>query len=79
MGGDLKWRTPRIAEVAGFELIVTTYKNVHYQQNFIGRKISIVVLGNSPWWLARKYLDAIVTPCCRTSYIEDVLSRLSAS
>ena len=51
----------RIAEVAGFELMVTTDKNVRYQQNLIGRKISIVVLGNSPWWLVRKHLDVIVT------------------
>jgi len=41
-----------LAEDAGFELIVTTDKNVRYQQNLAGRKISIVVLGNSPWWLA---------------------------
>lgn len=49
-----------MAEVAGFELIVTTVKNVRYQQNLAGRKISIVVLGNSPWWLARQHLREIV-------------------
>jgi len=49
-----------MAEVAGFELIVTTVKNVRYQQNLAGRKISIVVLGNSPWWLFRQHLREIV-------------------
>ena len=50
----------KLAEDAGFEIIVTTDKNVRYQQNLVGRKISIVVLGNSPWWLVRQHLDPIV-------------------
>jgi Domain of unknown function (DUF5615) len=50
----------RLAEDAGFDLLVTTDKNVRYQQNLAGRKISIVVLGNSPWWLVRQHLDRIV-------------------
>jgi hypothetical protein len=37
-----------------------TDKNVRYQQNFADRKISIVVLGQSHWWLVRRHLDAIV-------------------
>lgn len=49
-----------LAEGAGFDLIVTTDKNVRYQQNLAGRKISIVVLGNSPWWLVRQHLSEIV-------------------
>ena len=49
-----------LAESAGFELIVTTDKNVRYQQNLAGRKISIVVLGKSPWWLVRQHLLEIV-------------------
>ena len=50
----------RLAESAGFELMLTTDKNVRYQQNLLSRKISIVVLGNSPWWLVRQHLDEIV-------------------
>ena len=50
----------KLAEEAGFDLLVTTDKNVRYQQNLAGRKISIVVLGNSPWWLVRQHLDEIV-------------------
>lgn len=50
----------RLAETVGFDLLVTTDKNVRYQQNLAGRKISIVVLGNSPWWLVRQHLGEIV-------------------
>jgi len=50
----------KLAEEAGFDLLVTTDKNVRYQQNLADRKISIVVLGQSPWWLVRENLVAIV-------------------
>ena len=33
------------AEDAGFDVLVTTDKNMRYQQNLAGRKIAIVVLG----------------------------------
>jgi len=39
----------KLAEGAGFDLLLTTDKNVRYQQNLASRKICIVVLGNSPW------------------------------
>lgn len=64
--GHLKWERIsngvllKLAEEAGFDLIVTTDKNVRYQQNLASRKISIVVLGNSPWWLVRQHLPEIV-------------------
>jgi hypothetical protein len=50
----------KLAEEVGFDLLLTTDKNVRYQQNLSERKISIVVLGQSPWWLVRQHLDAIV-------------------
>lgn len=50
----------RLAEAAGFGLLMTTDKNVRYEQNLAGRTISIVVLGQSPWRLVRRRLDAIV-------------------
>jgi hypothetical protein len=50
----------KLAEGAGFDVLLTTDKNVRYQQNLAGRNISIVVLGNSPWWLVRQHLDEIV-------------------
>ena len=63
---ELKWERVsngellKLAEAAGFDLLLTTDKNVRYQQNLSDRKISIVVLGQSPWWLVRQHLDAIV-------------------
>ena len=49
----------KLVEDAGFDLLLTTDKNVRYQQNLAGRKISVVVLGNSPWWLVRQHLNRI--------------------
>jgi hypothetical protein len=49
-----------LAEAAGFELLLTTDKRIRYQQNLTGRKIAIVVLGNSMWRLVRLYLDRVV-------------------
>jgi hypothetical protein len=49
----------KLAESAGFDLLLTTDKNVRHQQNLAGRNISIVVLGRSPWWLVRQHLGAI--------------------
>jgi hypothetical protein len=37
------------AEAAGFDVLVTTDKNMRYQQNVEGRKIAIVVLGKQQW------------------------------
>ncbi|HKN72304.1 MAG TPA: hypothetical protein VJX30_14810 [Terriglobales bacterium] len=34
-----------VAEAAGFEVLVTTDKNLPYQQNLAGRKLAVVVLG----------------------------------
>jgi len=47
------------AETAGFDVLLTTDKNMRYQQNLVGRKISIVVLGNSQWPVVRLHLDNI--------------------
>jgi hypothetical protein len=48
------------AEAEGFELLLTTDKNMAYQQNFSGRRIAIMVLGNSNWKAARLHVDRIV-------------------
>ncbi len=47
------------AEAPGFDLLVTTDKNMRYQQNLSGRVISIVVLGNSQWRTAVNHVEAI--------------------
>ena len=35
------------AEAAGFDLLVTTDKNMRYQQNLVGRRIAVVILGQA--------------------------------
>jgi hypothetical protein len=49
----------RVAEAEGFDLLLTTDKGIRYQQNLAGRKIAIVVLGNSTWRVVRLHLDRI--------------------
>jgi hypothetical protein len=47
------------AEAAGFEVFVTTDRNIRYQQNLTNRKIAIVVLGKARWRLIRANLPEI--------------------
>jgi len=49
----------RVAEEAGFELLLTTDKNLRYQQNLTNRKIAVVVLSNSTWRFVRPHLDRV--------------------
>jgi hypothetical protein len=49
----------KLAEDEGFDLLLTTDKNIRYQQNLTGRQIALVVLGNSTWRIVRLYLDRI--------------------
>jgi hypothetical protein len=49
----------KAAENAGFELLITTDKNLQYQQNLAGRRIAIVVLGQSRWASIRSKLNQI--------------------
>jgi hypothetical protein len=49
----------KAAETAGFDLLLTTDKNIRYQQNLTGRKIAIVVLGNSQWQIVRLNVERI--------------------
>ncbi len=37
------------AEMAGFDLLLTTDKNLRYQQNLAGRRMAIIVLGIQQW------------------------------
>jgi len=48
------------AEAAGFEVLVTTDKNLSYQQNLAGRKIAIVVLGQGRWSLIKRCIAQVV-------------------
>jgi hypothetical protein len=48
------------AEAAGFEVLVTTDKNISYQQNLAGRRIAIVVLGKGRWSLIKRFVPQVV-------------------
>jgi hypothetical protein len=49
-----------VAEAAGFEVIVTTDRNIRYQQNLANRKIAIVALGRGRWTLIRPHVANVV-------------------
>jgi len=48
------------AEQAGFDVLLTTDKNLRYQQNLKARKIAIVVLGKGRWRLIRRAISSVV-------------------
>jgi hypothetical protein len=48
------------AEAEGFDLLLTTDKNMRYQQNLTGRKIAFIVIGNQQWPTLRRYVDRVV-------------------
>ena len=47
------------AEAAGFDVFVTTDRNLRYQQNLTGRRVAIVVLSKGRWLLIRSRLSRI--------------------
>jgi hypothetical protein len=50
------------AEIAGFDILLTTDRRIRYQQNLSGRSIAIVVLtGSTKWSRVRLHLDRIST------------------
>jgi hypothetical protein len=44
------------AEEAGYEVLLSTDKNIRYQQNLSSRKIALVVLGQQQWPLVKLHL-----------------------
>lgn len=48
-----------VAEAAGFDVFVTTDRNIRHQQNLTGRRIAVVVLGRGRWRLIRAKLREI--------------------
>ena len=49
-----------VAEEAGFDLLLSTDKNIQYQQNLKGRRIAIVILGNSQRPAVHRNIDRVV-------------------
>ena len=63
---DLGWDTLsngellKAAEEAGFDVLLTTDKNIRFQQNLSRFAIAIVVLGNPTWHVLRRYVKRVV-------------------
>jgi hypothetical protein len=49
-----------VAEADGFDLLLTTDKNMRYQQNLALRKIAVVVLGMQQWPQLRPHIQRVV-------------------
>src|SRR5580704_17536673 len=52
-----------VAEKAGFDLIVTTDKNIRYRQNLKTRRIALVVLEHSQWPMVKVVAENMVAAC----------------
>jgi hypothetical protein len=66
------------AEAAGFDLLLTTDKNIRYQQNLAGRKIAIMVLGQQQWPQLRPHIQRVieaVNAATPGSYVELAISQ----
>lgn len=55
------------AELAGFDVFITTDKNLRYQQNIAGRHLSIVILGTTSWIRIERHAERIVTAVARSA------------
>jgi predicted nuclease of predicted toxin-antitoxin system len=49
-----------LAEAAGFQVMVTTDKNLRFQQNLTDRKIAILVLGQGRWSVLKRHVAQIL-------------------
>ena len=61
------------AEAAGFDVFVTTDRNIPYQQNLTGRRLAVVVLSSGRWRLIKERLAEIAAAVVNTpggSYVE---------
>ena len=50
----------KAAEDAGFDLLLSTDKNIRYQQNLKGRRIAIIILANPTRPLVHRYIDRVI-------------------
>jgi len=41
-------------------LLLTTDKNLAYQQNLMGRNIAIIVIGNAQWPVLQRYVHLVI-------------------
>ena len=50
----------KVAELAGFVFMVTTDRNIRYQQNLEGRKLALIVPEHSQWPMVKLVTARIV-------------------
>jgi predicted nuclease of predicted toxin-antitoxin system len=55
----------KAAEEAGFDVLLTTDKNMAQQQNLKNRSIAIVVLGNSQWRIVQRHVRRVTNAVTR--------------
>jgi hypothetical protein len=60
IGIRFRMASSRAAEAAGFDLLLTTDKNMRYQQDLEGRKIAVVVLGQQQGPELRSHVQLVV-------------------
>ena len=79
---ELNWSTLEngellaTAEAAGFDVFLTTDKNLKYQQNLASRSIAIVVLGTTSWPRIKAAVESVaaaVDAAARGTYEEVVV------
>ena len=64
------------AEAAGFEVLVTTDRNLRYQQNLTERRIAVVVLTSTSWPRIRQVTPSVVAAvdqAATVQYVEVVI------
>ena len=49
-----------VAAEAGFDLLLTTDRNMQYQQNLAGRKLAVVILSRQQWPQLRPHVQLVV-------------------
>jgi hypothetical protein len=50
----------KVAEEAGYEILVTADKNIQYQQRLADRRIAVIILGNAQWPVLRRYVNRVL-------------------
>jgi hypothetical protein len=60
MGPSQNGELLNAAEAAAFDVLLTTDKNIRYQQNIANRKIAIIVLGKQQWPEVRPHVHLVV-------------------
>lgn len=50
----------RMAEGAGFDVMITTDRSIRYQQNLAGRRLAFVVIDTNDWTRIRHWRSVVV-------------------